>query len=84
MRISHGRETAKVRFNSITMSMNSPGSLSEKYVHTVGVLDVKMVRESEPSHRTGMNKICDGVSENGPYLMPARLIFRYRPLPALY
>ena len=42
MRISHGRETAKVRFNSITMSMNSPGSLSEEYVHTVGVLDVKM------------------------------------------
>ena len=40
MRISHGRETAKV---SITMSMNSPGSLSEEYVHTVGVLDVKMV-----------------------------------------
>ena len=37
MRISHGRETAKVR---ITMSMNS---LSEEYVHTVGVLDVKMV-----------------------------------------
>ena len=40
MRISHGRETAQVWFNSITMS---PGSLSEKYVHTVGVLDVKMV-----------------------------------------
>ena len=37
------RSVQQLAIYSITMSMNSPGSLSEKYVHTVGVLDVKIV-----------------------------------------
>ena len=32
----------RLKFGSTAITM-SPGSLSEKYVHTVGVLDVKMV-----------------------------------------